>query len=105
MKVQFATKGIYMTCGIQNAMKETEIDFFWVQDCIQRHFRNDGEECKEDRNMNQWCIDHKDGRVVSIFTDENDTKIYIITDGLHLANDPEHGKQYPMTTILFPEEY
>ena len=42
---------------------------------------------------------------MSTFNDVGRNKIWIITDGLHLANDPVYGKEYPMTTILFPDEY
>lgn len=105
MKKLFNTKGVYMTRGINESLKKRELNLHTLSQCLSKHFFNDGEECKEDRNMNQWSIDHMNGRVISVFNDVNGHKIYIITEGLHLDKDPEHGKDYPMTTVLFPEEY
>lgn len=101
---KFNTKGIYMTNGIKIDLDQNKIRLADIQSCIERHFENDGDECKEDKKANEEAIKNNDGRVFSVFHIHG-AKIYIITDGLNLANDPEHGTTYPMTTILFPEEY
>lgn len=102
---KFITRGIYMTCGIQADLKEGEISDDDIKNCLDRHFENKGDECLQDKEYNHYAIKHKEGRVFSVFNDVKGKKIYIITDGLHLADDPEHGRTYPMTTILYPEEY
>lgn len=102
---KFITRGIYMTCGIQGDIKREELSREDIQSCLDRHFQNKGDECLQDKGYNHYAIKHKEGRVFSVFNDVKGKKIYIITDGLHLADDPEHGRTYPMTTILYPEEY
>ena len=99
--MRFATKGIYITNGIKFSIDENEISASWIQQCIAKHFNNQGEECKKDNKANETAIKRKDGRVFSVFNKDNN-KIYIITDGLHLA---EEYAEYPMTTVMFPEEY
>lgn len=105
MLTRFETKGIYVTSGIQVDLNSNRLQRDSIQNLIDRHFRNDGDECKEDRVQNEYAIRNRDGRVVSIFKLDEYTKIFIITDGLHLANDPEYGRNYPMTTVMYAEEY
>lgn len=102
----FKTKQVVMTNGIATAIDDKELSTFDLVSCIDRHFNNDGEECKQDKRLNAQAIKHLDGRVVSVFTLRGSQKIYIITDGLHLTNcEEEMYKEYPLTTILFADEY
>ena len=94
-----------MTCGVQAKVDRGELDITDVTSCLDKHFMNKGEECEDDNSLNEWSIKHKDGRVMSVFRNVKGQALWIITDGLHLANDPIHGKEYPYTTVLFPEEY
>lgn len=105
MNKKFITRGIYMTRGIQADVERNEMSMGDLKACLDRHFNNKGDECQEDKEYNEYAIKNKDGRVFSVFNNVKGHKIYIITEGLHLADDPEHGKNYPMTTILYPEEY
>lgn len=75
-----------------------------ITDCLQKHFANEGEECKSDNKLNEDAIKRMDGRVLSSFTVRN-TKLWIITDGLHLAYTNSEHTEYPLCTILLPEEY
>lgn len=102
--MRFITKGIYMTRGIQEYLENGKLDHAQLLEATEKHFCNLGHECKEDNQLNEEAIKNKDGRVFSLFNVGNH-RIYIITDGLHLQNDPVHGGTYPMTTILFPDEY
>lgn len=101
---KFMTKGIYMTKSIKSDIHGGKLSLAKVNDCLKRHFNNDGDECREDKKYNRLAIEGKEGRVFSVFNLDN-KKIFIITEGLHLAEDPEYGLTYPMTTILYPEEY
>lgn len=105
--MKFTTKGIYMTCGVQASIDCEELTHENIGECLHRHFMNQGDECAEDRKLNEEAIKSREGRVLSVFKDvgESDSTIYIITEGFHLANDPQYGKQYPMTTVLFSDEY
>lgn len=103
--MKFETKGMYMTNGVQNALDNEEFSMWHLNKCVEKHFNNQGEECKDDNELNEDAIKYKSGRVMSTFKNVNGHTIWIITDGLHLANDPVYGKEYPMTTILFPDEY
>lgn len=112
MKQLFPTRNIVMTRGVQ----QLTLDFKEVGNVIRptmtmnelkvmldKHFMNMGEECYADKRLNKQAIANMDGRVFSVFTFK-DIKFYIITDGLHLYNSTEY-KDYPLTTILLPEEY
>ena len=103
----FRTKGIYMTCGVQASIDSKELTHENVGECLNRHFLNQGDECEEDRKLNEVALKMREGRVLSVFKNVagTDNTIYIITEGFHLENDPEYGFQYPMTTILFSDEY
>ena len=101
---KFITRGIYMTCGINAEIEVNPAFYALVAECVAKHMMNQGEECLKDKAMNHKAIKNKDGRVFSVFTIQG-KRVYIITDGLHLADDPEYGKQYPYTTVMFPEEY
>jgi hypothetical protein len=103
----FRTTGIYMTNGVQASIESKEITHEDIGDCLNRHFMNLGDECKEDNKLNEVAIKMKEGRVLSVFKNIGDTNntIYIITEGFHLENDPKYGFQYPMTTVLFSDEY
>lgn len=105
MQKRFITRGIVMTSGINASLKREEFDSMELLELVKRHFANDGDECAEDKKYNEYAIKHKDGRVFSVFKNFHGHKIYISTDGLHLANDPQHGMNYPHTTIMFAEEY
>lgn len=113
MKQLFPTKNILMTRGVQTLLT----DYLDKGDCIsptilmsdvskmiQKHFANMGEECWQDKKLNKQAIENMEGRVLSVFT-VNNIKFYVITDGLHLHNSKEYGKDYPCTTIMLPEEY
>lgn len=102
--MKFASKGTYMTNSVNQMFVDGEITPSQLRTMFRRHFQNDGEECKEDKKANQYAIDNKDGRVFSVFTVMN-RKFYVITDGLHLENDPEYGKDYPCTTVMLSEDY
>ena len=101
----FCPKTMVYTSGIQACLENGEIKDGDLIDCLHRHLLNLGEECKDDNKLNREAIKNKDGRVVSLFKNCGNRKIFIITDGLHLANDPVYGDEYPATTILLPEEY
>lgn len=59
-----------------------------------RHGAGDwGDLCEEDRQANERALEHG-GRLVSVYRDREDTKIYIIT---------EHDRS--VTTVLLPEDY
>ena len=99
---KFYPKRMVATCGV-NAKLQKDINFAReMEACVLKHLRNEGEECKSDNKLNEQAIKNMDGRVVSTFNCAG-TKIYIITDGLHLKDSAY--KEYPLTTILFPEEY
>lgn len=102
---KFITRGIYMTRGIKSDIEENQISMGDIQACLERHFDNNGDECIQDKAYNHQAIKNKDGRVFSVFNNIDGRKIYVITEGLHLADDVEYGTTYPMTTILYPEEY
>lgn len=113
MKILFVPRQIVMTSGVQalttdykdrgNVIRPTLLTEE-ISKCIEKHFANEGEECKADNKLNAEAIKNKEGRVVSSFT-VNNIKLFVITDGLHLHNSIEYGNQYPLTTILLPEEY
>lgn len=103
--MRFETKGVYMTSGVQAKVDRGEIPMKDVTSCLEKHFFNRGEECKDDNELNEEAIKYKSGRVMSTFNNVAGHKIWIITEGFHLANDPVYGREYPMTTILFPDEY
>lgn len=105
MKKRFVTRGIVMTRGVDASIKNEELSHSDILPLLHRHFANEGDECKEDKALNEDAIKNESGRVFSVFNNVKGHKLYIITDGLHLANDPEYGKDYPHTTILFPDEY
>lgn len=101
----FETRGVYLTRGVHSAVESKELLHMDILPILDRHFSNDGDECKEDNKSNLDAIKHKDGRVFSVFNNVRGHKIYIITEGLHLATSKEYGDKYPYTTVLFPEEY
>ena len=96
-----------MTNGVQASIDCKELTHEDIGDCLSRHFMNLGDECEEDNKLNEVAIKMREGRVLSVFKDvgESDSTIYIITEGFHLENDPKYGFQYPMTTVLFSDEY
>lgn len=102
---KFITRGIYMTCGVQYDIDNDELSILDVNSIVMRHFQNDGDECSQDKRLNSEAIKSKEGRVFSVFNNVQGKKLYVITEGLHLADDPTYGSEYPMTTILYPEEY
>lgn len=102
---RFITRGIVMTSGVNASIKREEFNSMELLQLVERHFANDGDECKEDKEMNEYAIKHKDGRVFSSFKNFHGKTMFIITDGLHLANDPKYGMNYPHTTIMYAEEY
>ena len=102
---RYITRAIVMTSGINASIKREEFNTMDLLKLVERHFANDGDECKEDKQMNEWSIKNKDGRVFSVFKNFNGKTVYISTDGLHLANDPKYGMNYPHTTIMYAEEY
>ena len=66
-------------------------------DGLARHSRGDwGDICAEDARVNESALKHG-GRLMSVYTDANSVKFWIITDG--------YGTQEPVTTILLPEDY
>jgi hypothetical protein len=71
-------------------------------DYIQRHARGDWGEalCEEDKQANAQAL--KDGtRLLSAYLLPDQTKIWIITDGVI---NPDTGERYA-TTVLLPEDY
>ena len=101
----FETRGVYMTNGVQAKVDRGELDMLSVMACLDKHFENKGEESKYDNLLNVEAIQSKSGRVFSIFNNVKGNKLYVITEGLHLLDDPVYGDQYPYTTVLFPDEY
>ena len=95
--MKFVTKGIYMTCGVRSLLDNEEINHIQIGDCLHKHYLNEGDECDYDKNLNEEAIQYQDGRVVSMFKNCGGHEIWIMTDGLHLANDPVYGKEYPYT--------
>ena len=103
--MRFETKGVYMTRGVQAKLDNGQIPFTEIVRCLDKHFLNEGEECKDENKLNEDAIKYKSGRVFSVFNNVGGKKIYIITEGFHLIGDPVYGEEYPMTTVLFPSEY
>lgn len=113
MKQLFPTSNIVMTRGVSsltrdfkeigNAIRPT-LTMQDISECLQKHFMNEGEESASDKRVNAHSIKNLSGMVLSVFY-VNNIKLYVITDGLHLYQDPEYGKDYPLTTVLLPEEY
>lgn len=101
----FETRGVYMTSGVQAKVDRGELDMIDVTKCLDKHFDNKGEECKDDNQLNVEAIQDKSGRVFSVFRNVKGNDIWVITEGLHLLDDPVYGDQYPYTTVLFPDEY
>ena len=102
---KFITRGIVMTSGINASIKREEFNTMDLLKLVERHFANDGDECDDDKKLNELAIKHKEGRVFSVFKNFNGETVFICTDGLHLANDPKYGMNYPHTTIMYAEEY
>lgn len=105
--MKFNTKGIYMTCGVQSSIDSKELTHADIGECLQRHFMNKGDECEEDNKLNEVALKMREGRVLSVFKNVGGTNntLYIITEGFHLEKSLDYGFQYPMTTILFSDEY
>lgn len=101
-ELKFMPKVIVATSGVEAKLKENQEFSKEIEGCLIRHFKNEGDECASDRRMNELAIKHMDGRVLSVFNNCAGSKIYIITDGLHLRDS---YNEYPLTTILFPDEY
>ena len=60
-----------------------------------KHINGDwGDLCKEDKALNDSALANGNDRILSSYTNENDVKIWIITEW-----------DRSVTTILFPEEY
>lgn len=102
-ELQFYPKTIVATSGVNALMKDNPKMNKELSQAITKHMCNDGEECKDDNKANDFAIKHMDGRVMSVFNNVDGHKIWIITDGLHLANSAY--TEYPLCTILLPEEY
>ena len=61
--------------------------------CLRRHVSGDwGELCPEDVEQNERSLE--EGRLVSVYHDQNETKFYIITEA-----------DRSVTTVLLPEDY
>lgn len=103
----FKTKGIFVTRGVQASIDCEDITYGNIEECLSKHFTNQGEEPIEDKELNEEAIKYREGRVLSVFRNVGKTNntIYVITEGFDLANDPQYGTQYPMTSILFCDEY
>lgn len=72
-----------------------EVDEFDIHDCLQRHQEGDFGEVSEDSVMlNNAAIKGGYDTILSIYTDRNGVKFWIITEADRSA-----------TTILLPEEY
>lgn len=95
----FKAKNICMTCGVKAMVDNEELSMTVIQELLYKHFNNDGSECKSDNRENAKAIKSNYGRVVSVFNVNNE-KLWIITDGLG-CDHPD----YPLTTVLLPEEY
>lgn len=86
-----------MTKGIENLVN-TELEMITIFELIDKHLLNESELTNEDLELNEYAIAHKQGRVFSSFTLENN-KIYVITDGMELEEKDR------VTTVLLAEEY
>ena len=66
-----------------------------IGQCLMRHHQGDwGELCEEDKQENDYAVEHE-GRLLSAYEiGEDKTKIWIITEW-----------DRSVTTILLPEEY
>lgn len=95
----FSPRNIVMTCGVQASVEEGLLSMSAIQGILLQHFNNGGSECKSDNKENAKAIKNNYGRVVSVFY-VNDEKLWVITDGLG-CDHPD----YPLTTVLYPEEY
>lgn len=102
--MKFPSKGTYMTRGVNQMYVDGELTPLQLRTMLQKHFNNEGTECPMDKKLNESAIKNLDGRVFSIFKVNGD-KFFVITEGFHLINDPEHGELYPNTTIMLAEEY
>jgi hypothetical protein len=71
-------------------------------DYLQRHAKGDWGEalCEEDKQTNAQALKHGT-RLLSAYLLPDETKIWIITDGVI---NPDTGERYA-TTLLLPEEY
>ena len=81
---------VVMTMGVRE-----EVDEFDIYDCLQRHQEGDFGEVSEDSVMlNNAAIKGGYDNILSVYTDRNGVKFWIITEADRSA-----------TTILLPEEY
>lgn len=101
---KFTTKMIVTTIGVAETLKYDDKFRNELPKLITKHFKNEGDECKTDKRLNELSIKHKQGRVFSSFVLEGH-RLFIVTEGLHLENDPEHGKDHPNTCIMLRTEY
>lgn len=98
----FFPKNIVQTSGVIEVYEQGKLSLDDLSVCLSKHFRNQGEECESDNLLNEQAIEEKSGRVFSSFNVKG-VDLFIITEGLHLANEP--FSEYPLCTILLPFEY
>ena len=85
----FITPEIYSTKLAAETLNQDD-----VRECLKRHFNGDwGEVDKEDWKANEDALTGG-MRLVSVYTDRNKTRFFVITEANRSA-----------TTILLPEEY
>lgn len=95
-KMKFNTGNIYMTRGIANDFEGETLE---LKGYLKRHFNNDCDcKYKNDIEANEEAIEHRDGRVLSVYNSSKG-KIYIITECM--SYEPEDR----ITTILYADEY
>ena len=92
--MKLETGQMLLTAGVAAKVKKDKEFMEFVNRSIERHKNGDwGDTCKEDAQLNEESL-KGEGRLFSVYKQDNNTKIWIIT---------EWDRSY--TTVLFPDEY
>lgn len=92
---KFQLGKVYVTRGIDDKTREDFMFGAFVTKSFERHSNGDwGDLCEEDKALNDNALKNGDDRIFSSYTNEDGTKIWIITEW-----------DRSVTTILFPDEY
>lgn len=93
--MKFALGQILVTSGVnQLGLKNKKFENF-IGQSLNKHINGDwGDLCDEDKKMNDAAVANGNDRILSKYTFDSNTSIYIITEWDRSA-----------TTILFPDEY
>ncbi len=94
MNTNLRTGKVAITHGVNEMMKESTTFLKFVKASLIRYINGDwGDTCEDDKRQNDWAVGNGE-RILAAYSDENGTKIWIIT---------EWDRSY--TTILLPDEY